>query len=191
MYPSVRESDRRRSLALARMLACCRQRLSRDAASGPARRSAAKVSTEPWSYDEQPGKVLKHASTTSSTRRSPIAESSRACRRCWKGRITQYQMLRHRADARHGPMKCYIFAKRAEWAEFTAEHTGADCARSTSRSPAADTRIGDWFVSYYVGDTADLLRHRARGLAPIRLARISRAGCRRSSKRAPPACSRA
>jgi hypothetical protein len=51
------------------------------------------------------------------------------------------------------PMRCYVFAKRTEWAQFTAQHTGADAAIYLQITRGGYT-IGDWFVSYFVGENA-------------------------------------
>jgi hypothetical protein len=51
------------------------------------------------------------------------------------------------------PMRCYVFSKRSEWADFTSRHTGTDASIYLQITRGGYT-IGDWFVSYYVGEAA-------------------------------------
>jgi len=51
------------------------------------------------------------------------------------------------------PMECYLFESRSEWAAFTKAHTGED-APIYLRVNRGGYTVGDWFVAYWIGDTA-------------------------------------
>jgi hypothetical protein len=51
------------------------------------------------------------------------------------------------------PMDCYLFESRSEWAAFTKAHTGED-APIYLRVNRGGYTVGDWFVAYWIGDTA-------------------------------------
>lgn len=70
-----------------------------------------------------------------------------------EGALTQYRRLvpdlPTRADPR--PLEAYVFASRAEWAEFTARRTGPD-ARIYLQINRGGYTIGDWFAGFWIGD---------------------------------------
>jgi hypothetical protein len=70
-----------------------------------------------------------------------------------EGAYAQYQMFAGNVPESDRPMKCYVFGKRDEWADFTQKHTGAD-ARVYLQITRGGYTVGDWFVSYYVGGDA-------------------------------------
>jgi len=50
-------------------------------------------------------------------------------------------------------MRCFVFAKRAQWVDFTRAQTGNDATIYLQITRGGYT-IADWFVSYYVGDSS-------------------------------------
>jgi hypothetical protein len=113
--------------------------------------SPAPVSTSAWNYNGQPGKVLTtrhyeiHTTVTDPQALIKLPQ-------LMEGAYAQYQRFAA-APQTPRPMDCYIFAKRQEWAQFTARHTGADAAIYLQINRGGYT-IGDWFVSYFVGETS-------------------------------------
>ncbi len=119
--------------------------------SGPA--SAAPVSVDAWVYNNQSqGKLLK---TPHYEIRTTISDPEvlRRLPQVLEGGYTQYQQFAAAPENAARPMKCYVFSRRSEWAEFTSKHTGADAAVYLQITRGGYT-IMDWFVSYYVGENA-------------------------------------
>jgi hypothetical protein len=48
-------------------------------------------------------------------------------------------------------MKCYVFARRFEWNEFTRQHTGDDASIYLKINRGGYT-VRDWYVAYFIGD---------------------------------------
>lgn len=117
---------------------------------GPAAPSP--VEAEPWAHSMSPGKILKTQHYAIHTTISD-PDVLRRLPQVLEGAYAQYQAFATAPQSGRGPMKCYVFAKRGEWADFTARHTGADAAVYLQITRGGYT-IGDWFVSYYVGDSA-------------------------------------
>lgn len=71
-----------------------------------------------------------------------------------EGAYTQYcticPVLSH-STPNPQPMPCYLFARRAQWAEFTSRHTGPDAAIYLQIDRGAYT-INDHFVAFWLGD---------------------------------------
>jgi hypothetical protein len=118
--------------------------------SGPT--APASVSVEPWTFSNSTGKQLK---TPHYLIQTTIVDPDvlRRLPQVLEGAYAQYQAFGPAPQSSKGPMKCYVFSKRSEWVEFTARHTGADAAVYLQITRGGYT-IGDWFVSYYVGDSA-------------------------------------
>ena len=53
------------------------------------------------------------------------------------------------------PLDCFIFARRAEWAAFTAKNTGNDAAVYLQIDRGGYT-VNDWFVAFWIGDRGTL-----------------------------------
>ncbi len=114
--------------------------------------AAAPVATETWSYNQRDGTILKtphyqvHTTITD-------PEVIKRLPQVLEGAYAQYQSFAAAAPPNAKPMKCYVFSRRSEWADFTSRHTGADAAVYLQITRGGYT-IGDWFVSYYVGENA-------------------------------------
>jgi hypothetical protein len=70
-----------------------------------------------------------------------------------EGALAEYQSLAPGVPLTDHPMECYVFETRAEWAAFTKTHTGQDSAIYLRVNRGGYT-VGDWFVAYWIGDTA-------------------------------------
>jgi hypothetical protein len=138
------------AFALGILLAGCSASSStRGEWTGPTAASPVKLLS--WDANRQQGKILETAHYqvhTTITDEDVLARLPQVL----EGAYTQYQMFAT-APQSNKPMKCYVFAKRSEWADFTARNTGQDAAVYLQITRGGYC-IGDWFVSYYVGDTA-------------------------------------
>lgn len=72
-----------------------------------------------------------------------------------EGSLVAYHTLAPDVRLTTYPMQCYIFAKRAEWAEFTVEHCGGEAGAYLKINRGGYTR-GDWYVAYYIGESSTL-----------------------------------
>ena len=114
----------------------------------------ASVTVDKWSYTpDVPGTLLRtshyliHTTITDNDALEKLPQ-------VMEGAYAQYEsFVPPNAQASIKPMRCYVFGKRGEWAEFTARNTGNDAAIYLQITRGGYT-IGDWFVSYYVGDSA-------------------------------------
>lgn len=70
-----------------------------------------------------------------------------------EGALAQYRSLAPDIALTDRPMDCYLFDGRDQWAAFTRSHTGAD-ASIYLRVNRGGYTIGDWYVAYWIGDTA-------------------------------------
>jgi hypothetical protein len=145
-----RQINRSTWLLLPLLLIGCSSSAQSGKWTGPT--AAAKVSVEQWSFGDRPGQILKTQHYLIHTTISD-EEVLHKLPQMLEGAYQQYQMFVSAPMRGSGPMRCYIFARRSEWAEFTRQHTGADAAIYLQITRGGYT-IGDWFVSYYVGDTA-------------------------------------
>lgn len=68
-----------------------------------------------------------------------------------EGALAAYRSIAPEVPLRGGPMDCYIFRNRAQWAAFTKTHTGEDAAIYLRVNRGGYT-VGDWFVAYWIGD---------------------------------------
>ena len=111
----------------------------------------APISVERWDYNQQPGKLIK---TSHYLIHTTITDPDALQRlpQVMEGAYAQYQSFVINPQP-NKPMRCYVFAKRTEWAEFTARHTGMDASIYLQITRGGYT-IGDWFVSYFVGENA-------------------------------------
>lgn len=137
------------SLLIAAVLTGCTAPLGKW--TGP--ETAAPFSAEPWSYNGEPGKVLRtahyliHTTITdpqSQDRLAQIMEGGNAQYRSFAGDFPTSEEL----------LRCYVFARRQEWADFTQRNTGADASIYLQISRGGYT-IGDWFVSYSIGEKSN------------------------------------
>ena len=70
-----------------------------------------------------------------------------------EGAIDAYGSLAADVPASDRPMECYLFETRSQWVAFTREHTGEDAAIYLRVNRGGYT-VGDWFVAYWIGDSA-------------------------------------
>ena len=116
---------------------------------GPA--AASPVETFKWQYNNSPGVVLQTAHYQIHTTISD-EDVLKRLPQVLEGAYGQYQDFAVTTPSSK-PMKCYVFGKRGEWADFTSKNTGTDAAIYLQITRGGYC-IGDWFVSYYVGDNA-------------------------------------
>jgi len=72
-----------------------------------------------------------------------------------EGSFAAYRTLDPDIAPTHTPMECYVFGNHAQWAEFTREKTGASASIYLQINRGGYT-IGDWYVSYYLGENSTL-----------------------------------
>lgn len=65
--------------------------------------------------------------------------------------LEQYRRLTPGVPLSTKPMECYVFARRQQWADFTARHTGEDASIYLQINRGGYT-VRDWFVAYFIGD---------------------------------------
>jgi len=70
-----------------------------------------------------------------------------------EGALAQYRELAPNIPLSDHPMDCYLFESRDQWAAFTKSHTGEDAAIYLRVNRGGYT-VGDWYVAYWIGDTA-------------------------------------
>jgi hypothetical protein len=116
---------------------------------GPA--AASPVETLKWQYNDSPGVVLQTAHYQIHTTIDD-EDVLKRLPQVMEGAYAQYQNFAVTTPSSK-PLKCYVFGKRGEWADFTQKHTGTDAAIYLQITRGGYC-IGDWFVSYYVGDNA-------------------------------------
>lgn len=68
-----------------------------------------------------------------------------------EGAFNQYRQLSPAIPLSSQPLRSYIFARRDQWASFTAQNTGADAAIYLKINRGAYT-VDDWFVAFWLGD---------------------------------------
>jgi hypothetical protein len=104
-----------------------------------------------WDYQNAPGVILETAHYQIHTTIDDEAVL-KGLPQVLEGAYTQYQDFAV-APPSGKPLKCYVFGKRSEWADFTQKNTGSDAAIYLQITRGGYC-IGDWFVSYYVGEKA-------------------------------------
>src|ERR1700722_10825629 len=72
-----------------------------------------------------------------------------------EGSLEAYHTLAPDVALTSKPMECYIFSKRAQWSEFTVEHTG-EMAPMYLKINRGGYTVGDWYVAYYIGESSTL-----------------------------------
>ncbi len=65
--------------------------------------------------------------------------------------LSRYEQFTPAVIASADPMDCYMFARRPEWADFTAAKTGTDAALYLQINRGGYT-VRDWYVAYYIGE---------------------------------------
>jgi hypothetical protein len=115
-------------------------------------KAAAPVDSEQWRYANREGKVLRtpHYLIHTTVTEPGVVEK---LPQVMEGAYASYRMFAGDLPESAEPMRCYVFGKRDEWADFTQRHTGADAGIYLQITRGGYT-VGDWFVSYYVGADA-------------------------------------
>jgi hypothetical protein len=111
--------------------------------------AASPVKKMSWSYNQEPGTLLETAHYEIYTTIDD-EDVLKSLPQVLEGAYAQYASFAN-APPSNRPMKCYVFGRRGEWADFTRANTGADSAIYLQITRGGYC-IGDWFVSYYVGD---------------------------------------
>ena len=163
---SRRSRWRRCSLLLAGGCASNSATADRSGWTGPA--AASPVTTDEVGVQQVRPASSSRPRTTRSTRRSTDEDVLERLPQVLEGAYAQYQNFAVTTPSSK-PMKCYVFGKRGEWAEFTWRNTGNDAAIYLQITRGGYC-IGDWFVSYYVGDHATFSVAAPRRLASVRRA---------------------
>jgi hypothetical protein len=104
------------------------------------------VAAEPWSYDQAPGWKLSSPHYTVHTTISDLAFAKSLVQLLEAGYF-QYQAFTPGIELSDKPMDCYIFANRAQWADFTQKNTGAT-AKVFLQINRGGYTVRDWFVAY-------------------------------------------
>jgi len=68
-----------------------------------------------------------------------------------EGALSQYRRLAPDEPMSVEPMRCYVFADRRQWAQFTRDNAGAD-ADIYLRINRGGYAVKDWYVAYFIGD---------------------------------------
>ena len=72
-----------------------------------------------------------------------------------EGALAQYRKLAPGVPQSPDPLKCFVFATRNQWAQFTQANTGDD-AKIYLRINRGGYAVRDWYVAYYIGDRETL-----------------------------------
>lgn len=108
------------------------------------------VRVESWQYDGTAATCLctKHYEIHSTITDMQVL---RSLAQVMESAYAQYGEVAPAAPTSPGPMKCYVFASRAQWARYTQHHTGADASVYLQIVRGGYT-ASDVFVSYYLGE---------------------------------------
>lgn len=104
-----------------------------------------------WRFENHVGQVLRtphYAIYTTIGDRQTTQELSTLM----EAALRQYQQLAPAAKLTGGPLPCYIFAQRSEWADYTRAHTGAMATLYLKINRGGYT-IDDTFVAYLIGQS--------------------------------------
>ncbi|HVT89042.1 MAG TPA: hypothetical protein VHD56_09340 [Tepidisphaeraceae bacterium] len=108
------------------------------------------LSSETWAFAGEPGRTIHTEHYLIHTTISD-EEFLQTLTNVMEGALTEYQHLTPGLPVSDRPMECYIFSRRAQWAQFTRDHTGADAAVYLQINRGGYT-VHDWFVAYLIGD---------------------------------------
>lgn len=114
---------------------------------GPA--EPARVTTAPWTWVEQPARVLRTANYSIYTTIDD-PEVLDYLSQIMQGALAMYQQIA--PDVKPGPrsMDCYIFHWRSEWEQYTMRFGGPD-AKVFLQIRNGGYTLGDRYVAYYYG----------------------------------------
>ncbi len=127
--------------------------------SGPAAASPVKVET---AAPNEPG-TMRVLRTTNYRIHTTITDEEMLDRlaQTLEGGLTQYRRIVPDVVLRttDRPLEAYVFATRAEWADFTSRNTGADASVYLQINRGGYT-IRDWFAGFWIGDgTYSMVAH--------------------------------
>src|SRR5689334_20763899 len=134
------------SLAAIALVAGCASSGSAGSAAGAKKL----VTFEPWQYRERPALTVHtphYAIHTTLDDRDFLTNLGQLM----EASLKQYQLFTPGVHVTIDPLDCYVFAHRPEWAEFTAQKTGADAALYLQINRGGYT-VRDWYVAYFIGD---------------------------------------
>jgi hypothetical protein len=107
-----------------------------------------------WSFHSDPGLLLKtdHYDIYTTIRETDL--QAHICQ-VMESALAQYERVAPGVPVNGKPMDCYVFADRAEWSEFTREHTGIG-ARLYLQINRGGYTLPDKYVAYNIGESATL-----------------------------------
>lgn len=111
--------------------------------------SLAKTQVAPWTYGEEPAKLLEtehyHLYTTIQD-----DQTLDLLPQIMEGALSMYHEIAPEVPISKQPLDCYIFKVRSEWDRFTTIHAGQD-ARVYLQIRSGGYTIHDRYVAYYIG----------------------------------------
>lgn len=115
-----------------------------------AARTKSSLVLEPWEYRQKPARTVL---TTHYAIHTTIADQEFLGKLAvlMEGALEQYRLFAPDVTLTSDPLDCFVFAKRPEWAEFTAAKTGSDAALYLQINRGGYT-VRDWYVAYFIGD---------------------------------------
>jgi hypothetical protein len=135
-------------LALLMLLAVGCTQVEQSQWTGP--RTLAPVRVTPWDAGHPQSRIIKTPHYEIYTDLSE-QDSLDNLAQLMEGAYEQYQQFCPGIPLSSQPLRCYLFAKRDEWATFTQRHTGEDAAVYLQITRGAYT-VDDWFVAFWLGD---------------------------------------
>src|SRR5215213_6488456 len=113
--------------------------------SGP--NSPARLRPEPWTYGDRAGQKVRSQHYVLLTTIDD-ADVVGAVGQVMEGAYAQYRTVAPAQPLDRGPMECYLFQYRNEWATFTQKHTGADAPIYLQINRGGYT-FGDKYVAFF------------------------------------------
>src|SRR5262245_6572362 len=108
------------------------------------------VSISPWVYHDSPNARVIHTSHYAIHTTISNTDFSAAMGALMEAALLQYQQFTPGVTVSSEPLECFVFQRRTEWAEFTADKTGDDAALYLQINRGGYT-VRDWYVAYYIG----------------------------------------
>jgi len=135
-------------VALALVLAGCVGTPTQRPAEGPAGPSQVRITPDTFG-----GVASRSVVTPSYLIKTTIEDPAMVANlaQVMEGALSQYRKLAPGVPLSDKPMQCFVFANRNQWAQFTESQTGDD-AKVYLRINRGGYAVGDWFVSYYIGE---------------------------------------
>ena len=135
-------------VALAALLSGCGSSSRVGPAEGPAAKAA--VDVAPATFGGVPSKKVStpHYLIETTIEDRELVDN---LAQVMEGALGQYRKLTPGVPLTDRPLLCFIFANRNQWAQFTEAQTGDD-AKVYLRINRGGYAVGDWYVSYFIGD---------------------------------------